>query len=294
MFVVTGATGKLGRLIVDRLLDRIPPNQLGISVRDPDKAADFAARGVRVRRGDFADAASLSDAFAGASQILLISSNARASGGDPLAQHANVINAARDARVQRLVYTSHMAVGDASAFPPMHDHAATEEILRQSGLKWTALRNGFYAESGIALMGDALDTGIIAAPADGKVAWTAHTDLAEAAAIVLTDLGQPQGPTPPLTGAQSLDLADFVAIASGITGQPIMRAILSDDEQRGRMAARGLPAGAVATVLGLFAASRAGEFAPASTALAELIGRAPVTIRDLLIAKWGSQRELRR
>ncbi len=132
MIIVTGASGQLGRAIVEKLVERVPVSQVGASVRDPEKASTLAA--LRVRRGDFADPASLSDAFEGATQVLIVSSNASAYGGDPLAQHRAAIEAARAAGAGRVVYTSHMAASSASLFPPMLDHAATEEMLSQSGL----------------------------------------------------------------------------------------------------------------------------------------------------------------
>lgn len=249
MIVVTGATGQLGRAIVKNLAGRVPADQLGASVRDPAKAADLEALGVRVRRGDFSDPDSLEHAFEGATQVLIVSSNARASGGDPLAQHRSAIEAARAVGARRIVYTSHMAAGAASAFPPMHDHAATETMLKDSGLAWTALRNGFYAASGIALMGDVMTTGVIETPADGKIAWTAHADLAEAAAIILADEGGYDGPTPPLTASQALDFGDMAAIVSQAMNKPIQRVTLSDAAMRAKIVARGAPESAAAILL---------------------------------------------
>ena len=104
MIIVTGATGQLGRAIVEQLVERVPAGEVGASVRDPAKAADLTALGVRVRRGDFADPASLAQAFAGATQVLVVSSNAAAYGGDTLAQHRAAIDAARAAGARRLVY----------------------------------------------------------------------------------------------------------------------------------------------------------------------------------------------
>jgi NAD(P)H dehydrogenase (quinone) len=285
MIIVTGASGQLGRAIVQKLVQRVPARQVGASVRDPEKASDLAALGVRVRRGDFTDPASLSDAFEGASQVLIVSSNAAASGGDPLAQHRAAIEAARAAGARRIVYTSHMAASRDSLFPPMRDHAATEEMLSQSGLAWTALRNGFYASSGLFLMGDALKTGVIEAPADGKVSWTAHADLAEAAAILLANEGQYEGQTPPLTGSQALDLADFAAIASDLQALPVRRELLSDTDFQAKMAARGLPARVADISLGLYRASRQGEFAAVDPALERLLGRSPISVRDLIAEK---------
>jgi NAD(P)H dehydrogenase (quinone) len=285
MIIVTGATGHLGRAIVEQLAHRVPTNQIGVSVRDPGKAAELASLGVRVRQGDFADAQSLRHAFEGATQVLIVSSNARATGGNPLDQHRNAIEAAKAVGATRLVYTSHMAVSDSSAFPPMHDHHATEEMLRQSGLAWTALRHGFYAASGIALMGDALDSGLFKAPVDGKVTWTAHADLAEAAAIVLAEEGRYDGPTPALTGSQSLDLSDLARIASEVLGRPVVRQTVADEELRAQMAARGAPERAADLVLGLYLASRAGEFSSIDPTLATLLGRAPITMRELISEK---------
>ncbi len=282
MIIVTGATGQLGREIVEKLVDRVPVNQVGVSVRDPEKAADLKALGVRVRQGDFDHPEGLQHAFEGATQVLIVSSNARSSGGDPLAQHRSAIEAARTAGAKRIVYTSHMAASDSSAFPPMLDHYATEEMLRQSGLTWTALRNGFYASTAISLMGDARKTGVIEAPPDGKVAWTAHADLADAAAIILANEGRYDGPTPPLTASLTLDLADLAGIASVLLGRPVRRQTITDEELRAQLTARGMAGRAADTMVGLYIASRNGEFAPADPTLEQLLGHPPISMQDLI------------
>ena len=284
MIVVTGANGKLGRRIVEALLARRPAAEVGASVRDPSKAAALAQRGVRVRRGDYAEPEGLAAAFEGATQVLVVSSNARAQGGDPLAQHRAAIEAARAAGVRRIVYTSHMGAGATSAFPPMHDHAATEAMLAAAGIPWTALRNGFYASTVPTMIGEASSTGMLAAPQDGKVSWTTHGDLAEAAAQVLVDEGRFDGPTPPLTAAEALDLGDIAAILTDLKGRPVERRIVTDAEQAAAMAGRGVPPGAVEMTLGLYRAARAGEFAAVDPTLARLLGRPPVTVRQMLAA----------
>ena len=285
MIIVTGATGQLGRAIVEKLLGRVPADQVGVSVRDPAKAADLARAGVRVRRGDFADPDSLRAAFEGAKQLLLVSSNARANGGDTLAQHRAAIEAARAVGVDRVVYTSQMAASATSLFPPMLDHAATEAMLRDSGLPWTALRHGFYASSGLMLTGEGAAKGVIEAPAAGAVAWTTHDDLAEADAIFLTQGARHDGPTPPLTASQALDLEALAAIASELRGRPVERRVLTDDEMRARMAARGAPPRAVQVMMGLYAASRAGEFATVGPTLERLLGRRPINMRAVMAAQ---------
>lgn len=282
MFLITGATGQLGRAIVHKLIERVPADQIGVSVRDPSHAAELAALGVHVRRGDFSDPAGLPHAFAGATQLLLVSSNARATGGDTLAQHHNAIAAARAVGVERIVYTSQMAASPGSRFPPMLDHAATELMLRDSGLRWVAVRHGFYAASGLSMIADGLARGVLAAPADGKVAWTAHADLAEADAIILTEPKHPDGPTAPLTASHALDLADLAALASELQGRPITRELLTDDDLRATLAARGAPPGTIDLVLGLYLAARAGEFATIDPTLERMLGRPPIDMRTLM------------
>ncbi len=282
MILITGATGQLGRLIVKKLIERLPAARVGVSVRDPAKASDLAALGVRVREGDFAQPESLRHAFEGAHQVLIVSSNARALGGDALTQHLNAIEAAKAVGARRIVYTSHMAASATSAFPPMHDHAATEEMLRLSGLDWTALRHGFYASSGIQMLAEALKTGTLETAADGKFSWAAHDDLAEADAIILADEGRYNGPTPPLTGPEALDFGDLAATASDVLHNPVQRVIITDEAMRAKVAARGMPAHVADMVLGLYAAARNGEFAQVDPELEQLIGRRPMTMRDIM------------
>lgn len=288
MIIVTGATGQLGHAIVQKLIGHLPINQIGASCRDPEKAIDLSSQGVRVRRGDFAKPNTLVNAFEGAKQILLVSSNARTYGGDPLAQHAAVIDAAKLSGVRRIVYTSQIASSTTSAFPPAHDHAATEEMLAESGLAWTALRNGFYAQSGIMMLDDALKTGYLETTQDGKVSWAAHEDLAEAAAAILADEGRFDGPTPPLTGAEALDFGDMAMIAAEVAGRPVERIVITEDQMREKFAARGAPAHVADMVLGLYAAARAGEFEDSNSLLAELIGRVPKTMKDLMTTYMNS------
>lgn len=289
MIVVTGATGRLGRAIVKALLSSVPVTQVTASVRDPDKATDLKAMGVRVVQADYAERVSLRRAFDGAEQVLMVSSNAAAQGGDPLAQHANVIDAARCAGVGRLVYTSHMGASATSAFPPMHTHHVTEGMLGESGLAWTALRDGFYANSIVAMVRDGIEAGVLAFPEDGKVSWTAHADLAEVAAAVLAQPGRFEGPTPPLTAQEALDLDDIAAIATKLTGRDVRRERISDAEMEARLTGQGLPAPAVRISLGMFRASRAGEFAAVDPTLPVLIGRPTTSLSQMLADELGGK-----
>lgn len=285
MLIVTGATGQLGQLVVRALLTKAPAERIGVSVRDPAKAADLAALGVRVRRADFAEPETLPAAFEGAERILLVSSNAAASGGDTLTQHRAAIAAAKAAGVRRLLYTSQMSASAESHFPPGRDHAATERMLADSGLAWTALRHGFYAQSALAMHGAGFASGKLVGPPDGKVAWTTHEDLAEADALLLAGLAaEIDGPTPPLTAAEALDLADLAAAATRILGRPVTRETVTEEAFRAGAQAQGLPAAVVEILLGRHRASQAGEFAPPNPTLARLLGRPPRTMRGFLEA----------
>jgi len=278
MIIVTGASGKLGRAIVDRLLERVEPARVGVSVRDPSKVKDMADRGVRVRQADFDDANSLRVAFEGASQVLLVSSNAGAFGGDPVAQHRTAIDAACAAGAQRLLYTSHQAASPDSAFGPARHHAATEALLQAAGVPFTSLRNGFYATTVAHLLGDASKTGEWKVPAGGKASWTAPADLAEAAALMLTSpSGRFDGPIT-LTAAEAPDLAEVAELVSKKSGRKIQLTTISDEEYRASLLAHGMPAGIVELTLSIFIAMRRGEFALVDPALQALLARKPLPI----------------
>ncbi len=280
MIIVTGATGQLGAQTVQQLLERVPAEQLGVSVRDTERAADLAARGVRVRRGDFTDPDSLASAFEGAAQVLIVSANA--TGDEAVAQHSAAIDAARDAGAQRVLYTSHQAARADSHFAPMPDHAATEEHLSKLGVPFTALRNGFYASTVPRLVGRALETGELVAPADGPVSWTTHADLAEAAATILVQQGRFDGATPPLTAPEAHDLEDIAGILSELTGRSVRRVVADDDEWTQGLIGHGVPEDQARMLLGMFLASRRGEFAATDPTLEQLLGRPARSIRTVL------------
>ncbi|GAB3652871.1 Rossmann-fold NAD(P)-binding domain-containing protein [Glycomyces tarimensis] len=282
MIVITGATGRLGSQIAERLLDRIPADGLGVSVRDTDRAADLAARGVRVRRGDFADPETLAESFEGAAQVLVVSTNLTSEAA--LAQHATAIDAAREAGARRVLYTSHQGASAHSLFAPMPGHAAAERRLSKTDAPHTALRNGFYAATVPLLLGRALETGELIAPADGPVSWTAHADLAEAAAIVLAEEARFDGPTPPLTAPEALDLDDIAGILTELTGRTIRRVVADDAAWASELVTHGVPEEQVEMLVGMFRAARRGEFAATGTELEHLLRRPATPLRSVLAA----------
>ncbi|WP_417497716.1 NAD(P)H-binding protein [Maricaulis sp.] len=285
MFIVTGASGKLGRKIIENLLIHVPAANIGVSARDPSKVVDISARGVRVRQGDYNDAESLRHAWAGAKNLLMISSNAAATGGNPLKQHATAIRIAREVGVERIFYTSQVSSAEASHFPPGRDHAATEKLLAESGLAWTSIRHGFYAESALMLNARGFGAGTLEGPEDGKVAWVSHDDLAAADAALLAGIEVIDGPTPPLTGSEALDLADLAELAGDIMGKAISRRIVSEDIMEAKARAAGVPEASIAVMVGYYRAAHAGEFEVVDPTLANILKRDPETIRTFLTSK---------
>lgn len=286
MIIVTGGNGKLGRGIVERLLQLVPAEGIGVSVREPERAADLAARGVSVRRGDYADPAGLAAAFAGAERVLLVS--ASISGPERVRLHRNAIDAAKAAGAPHVLYTSIVAPDPASPFAPTVDHVATEEYLRASGLRWTFLRNSLYMESVPALVGGALAGGAVEGPADGPIAWAARADLAEATANLLAAGGHLDAAVE-LTGGEAVDLDALAAVVGRLTGRQVERRTLSDAAYREGLLAFGVPPAGADVLLSIFAASREGRFAAVSPALGRLLGRAPTTAEELLRAAQQEQ-----
>lgn len=285
MIVVTGATGQLGKAIVENLLKRVPSDQIAASVRDAGKAGDLASRGIDVRTGDFADVGSLEKAFAGADQVLLISADKI--GDENLPLHRNAIAAARSGGVGRVLYTSHAGARRGSPFVPADQHVTTEEDLAASGLTYTALRHGFYAESCMDLIKYGLLGGELRMPEDGPVSWTVKSDLAEADAAILTGKAQWDGPTPPLTTTKAVTMAEVAAIASEVLGRDIRYTMVSDEEWRQSQIAVGMPDMVADLLLGIFQAARVGDFSATDPTLETLLGRPPLSIRDLLVATRG-------
>lgn len=281
MIIVTGASGQLGRMTVEKLLERMPAGQIGVSVRDPQKVLELQEKGVRVRQGDFNDSDSLAYAFEGATQVLIVSADGF---GEAIVQsHRMAIEAAKKVGVSRIIYTSHMGSSPSSHFAPMKDHAATEEALQASGVPFVSLRNGFYTASALMFLGDAISSGVLAAPEDGPVSWTAHPDLAEAAAVALCEQ-RFDGLTSGLTATEAIDLTGVAAIASELSGRSIQRVVVSDNTYRDTIMSHGVPEAQANMLLGIFRASREGEFAHIDPTLTKLLNRSPLSVRDVLKA----------
>jgi len=282
MIVVTGANGQLGRLVVEGLLKKIPSSQIGVSVRDTEHADGLKHYGIRICRGNFEEPDSLKEAFDGAEQILIISVGDKF-GEEAVRQHGIAIQAAKDAGAKRILYTSHQGASPSSAFVPGRDHAATEVLLRSSGVPYVSLRNGFYAESAYQLSG-LKETEKIILPEDGPVSWTARADLSVAAVAALTDPDLFDGISPPLTNSQVLDFADIAKIASQILGRSVVRETVSDEAYYNDQISHNVPEFMASALGTIYKASRAHEFTVVDSTLERLLGRSPTSMKDVLTA----------
>ncbi|WP_026818802.1 SDR family oxidoreductase [Arthrobacter castelli] len=278
MIIVTGATGTLNGATVDHLLKRVPPHQIGVSVRDPARATHLADQGVRVRQGSYDDPSALRHSFADADQVLLVSSSDVTA--DVVTQHRRAIDAAVDAGAQRILYTSAHGTAFDTPYPPLAIHAATEAHLAASGVAWTSLRNGFYGDPA-QLLGAWQETGVIAMPADGPFSWVDRRDAAEAAAAILTT-DDPFDGSIDLTLPDPVTLADFAASASELTGRQIDRVVVDDETWVADATASGAPEAVARFTLSMFQATRSGHFAHSDPTLSRLLGRKPRSITDQL------------
>ncbi|MFW2541934.1 SDR family oxidoreductase [Primorskyibacter sp. 2E107] len=281
-YMVTGASGQLGGLVIEALLANVPASEIGALVRRPEAAAALEAKGVTVRVADYTDPAALSAAFSGVDRLLLISSSEV---GQRTSQHEAVINAAQAAGVGFLAYTSLLAAKTSPLTVLAGEHVATEEALAASGLSYAVLRNGWYTENYVMGVPAALEHGaLIGAAGEGRISSAARRDYAEAAAAVLTGDLPDSGTVYELAGDASYTLADFAAELSKSSGKDIPYVNMSGEDYAGALKSAGLPE-PVALMLANSdeGAAQGGLYSP-STDLSDLIGRGTTPWQDTLKA----------
>ncbi|MCQ3002845.1 SDR family oxidoreductase [Pseudomonas syringae] len=281
MYVITGATGQLGRLVIEKLLASVPAGQIIAAVRSPEKAADLAALGVQVRHADYSQASTLDSAFKGAEKILLISSSEV---GQRTAQHQTVIDAAKRANVKLLAYTS-VLNADTSLLGLAEEHRQTEASLQKSGVPFVLLRNGWYTENYAAGIPAALEHGaVFGSAADGRISSAARADYADAAVAVLTSAEDQAGRVYELAGDDSYTLSDFAAEVSKQAGKTVTYTDLPQADFQAALVQAGLP-GFVANLLSdSDAAAAKGALFDDRRQLSALIGR-PTTPLAITVAE---------
>jgi NAD(P)H dehydrogenase (quinone) len=282
MILVTGATGKLGRLIVQGLLEKgIAASSLAALARTPPKASDLASRGVQVRQGDYADPKSLEVALGGVDRLMFVSSSelgARAPG------HRNVIAAAKKAGVKHILYTS-VLNADRSPMELAADHRSTEAALRESGVPFTLLRNGWYFENYTENLGSALEHGVVlGAAGDGRYAMATRKDYADAAVAVLTSTRDEGGKIYELGGAPSVSLSELALEVGRQANTSVAYVNLPVAEYEQKLQSFGLPPFIAHLLADSDAAAARGFLDTSSGDLQRLIGRVTTSLADAVRA----------
>lgn len=278
-FVITGATGQLGRLVVDSLLAKgVPAEQVVALGRDEERLAGLAALGVTTRRVDYADAAGLAAAFDGADRVLLISGSEV---GQRLPQHQNVIDAAAAAGVRLLAYTS-IANADTSGIILAAEHKATEEAIVAAGLPHTFLRNSWYLENYSGQLATYTEHGtVLGAAGDGQVSAASRADFAEAAAAALL-LEQPAEVYE--LGGAAFSLKELAATVSEVTGTDVTYTDVPAEELTKVLVGAGLPEGYAAVLADADLGLGRGDLYVDRADLEGLLGRPATSLADGLRA----------
>jgi NAD(P)H dehydrogenase (quinone) len=280
--VITGASGHLGRRAAELLLDRHDASDVVLLTRDPDGLSDFAARGASVRRADFGDASSLGAAFAGATRVLLISTDVV---GERVDGHHAAIDAAVAAGASLIAYTSIPNPAPSNPAAVVPDHAATEQLLKDSGVAWTFLRNALYSEYRIPELQGAAASGTFAYNSgDGASAYVSREDCAAAAVAVLLGGDEHAGKAYDITGAEAFTGAQLAELYASVSGRPVAATPVDDAAFIAGLESHGIPAPAARLIASFGIAIREGHLAQVSTAVQDLTGRAPIALRDVLAA----------
>lgn len=279
-YVVTAASGHLGRGVVLALLERgVPADEVLATARDTDTLADLAARGVRTQALDYSDPASIEAAISSGDRVLLISGNEF---GQRVTQHGNVIRAAADAGAELLAYTS-APYADTTNMLLAGEHRATEQILVGSGVPFSLLRNGWYAENYAAPSVAAIERGeLVGATGQGRVSVAARSDYAEAAAVVLAGLDgrSHAGTTHELGGEPGFTFAELAAELSRLSGREVANRNVTVGELEQILIGAGLPPEQAAVFADVDRAISAGELQVDSGDLVRLIGHPSTPWQD--------------
>ncbi|MCS7476397.1 SDR family oxidoreductase [Umezawaea endophytica] len=276
MIVVTGATGHLGNLVVEGLLRKIPANEIIAAVRSPEKATDLTARGVQVRKADYNDPATLTAAFQGADKVLLISGSEV---GQRVAQHTAVVEAAKQAGVSHLLYTS-ILFADTTTMLLAAEHKATEQAIRDSGIPFTFLRNGWYTENYAATVAQAQATGSFAGSAGtGKLGAAPRSDYADAAVTALTTDGH-EGKAYELAADEPWSYTDFAAELSAATGKTITYQNVPASEHQQILESAGIPQGFATILVDSDRGITDGELTATTNDLSTLAGHPTTPLRE--------------
>lgn len=287
--LVTGVTGHLGRIVLEKLLDKAPASNVKVLVRDAEKGEAFKQLGVEVAIGSYDDKASLVKAFKNTDKLYFVSGNDTVRRGP---QHENVVNAAIEAKVGHVIYTSFQRKNETATSPiyfVAETHLLTERLLRESGLKYTILKHSIYTEMIAIFVGDkVLETGTIFLPAgDGKTTYLLRSDLAEAGVAVLTGEGH-ENRNYELTGSEAVSYQDIAAKISAISGKKVSYVSPAPEVFTAELTKAGVPAEYIGLFAGFSGAVKEGEFTNISSDLEKLTGRKAASVDTYLKQVYGA------
>ncbi|RKG56096.1 SDR family oxidoreductase [Corallococcus sp. AB011P] len=278
MIVITGATGRLGRFVIEGLLKQVPANQVAVAVRNPDKASEWAARGVQVRKADYSRPETWDGVCSSGDTVLLISSSEV---GQRRKQHQTVVDAAKKAGVKLLAYTS-ILHADTSRMILAGEHLFTEEAIRASGLPFVFLRHGWYLENYTEAAKRTLDQGVLRGCAkDGRVAPATRQDYADAAVAVLTGTGH-ENQVYELASDTGFTLEEYAAELSRQSGRTVPYQDLPPAEFAAALMQAGLPKGYADVLANSDEGIARGDLNDTSRTLSRLIGRPTTTLAAAL------------
>lgn len=279
MIAVTGATGQLGQLVIKHLLDKVEPQQIVALVRSLDKAASLTSLGIQIRQGDYSKPETLESALEGVTKLLLISSSEV---GQRAVQHKNVIDAAKQAGVELLAYTS-LLHADTSPLALAEEHVETEAYLKQENVPHVILRNGWYTENYLASVAPAIaNGGFIGCAQDGKISSAAREDYAEAASVVLTSKESQVGKVYELSGDEAYTLTELSALISDKSGKEIPYINMEEADFAKALESAGLPGPFAAVLANSDTGASKGALYDDSKTLSELIGHPTKSLEQLI------------
>jgi NAD(P)H dehydrogenase (quinone) len=280
--LITGATGHLGKAVINFLLKKgTPASQITALVRDEAKAADLKEKGIELRKGDYHDYASLVKAFTGIDKLLLVSS---ADINDRSSQHINAVNAAKEAGVKHILYTSVQSrENQPSAIPfVVQSHFDTERAIKNSGISYTILRNTIYADMLPMFLGEKVaETGVFIPAGKGKTPFATREDMAEAAASVLITPGH-ENKVYPITSPTGYSFTDIAASLSELSGKNIPYVDATPEQYKETLSQAGVPQEYIGVMAGFAEAMKQNEFDEADNTLESLLGRKPTSLKEYL------------
>lgn len=281
--LITGASGHFGKTTIDFLLKKgLKADQIVGLVRNEEKGNQLKTLGVDVKIGDYDDYDSLVKAFQGINKLLLISGTDVANRAK---QHENVINAAKESGVQHLVYTSVERKNETETSPlafVAKTHLETEKLLKESGLRYTILRNTLYLDLLPTFLGEkVLETGIYLPAADGKAGFVLRSEMAEAAANVLARSEQ-ESKEYHISSSENVSFSEIAAILKEITGKEVSYFSPDVSTYSQTLLNAGVPGEFVGILAGFGAGIAEGELENSSNDLETLLGRKPTGVKEFL------------